>query len=266
LDLSIILKQLKTGKIGLDEAKSQIENLQSRYFYLKTLKDYAKFDLYREKRLGIPEVVFCHGKEEDDAIEIMLEVVKEKGRVMATKCPQGLYEKIKKLLPQGYVSQWFEKAKVIIIRKEESRLETLGGRVGIVAAGTSDIPIAEEARITCLESGCEVFASYDVGIAGYHRIFDALDEMLKKDVDVFIVCAGMEGALPSVVKSLVALPVIGVPTSIGYGVGEGGRASLFTMLQSCSPGISVVNIDNGFGAGCVAALIANRCAKYRGRE
>ncbi len=143
-----------------------------------------------------------------------------------------------------------------------STLKT-GGRIGLMTAGTADIAIAEEARIFATEMGCDVFWAYDVGIAGIHRTLEALDVLLKEDVDVIIVVAGMDAVLPITVRGLVDLPVIGVPTSVGYGIGEKGMAPLMTMLQSCSPGLTVVNIDNGFGAASFAALSASRVAKYR---
>ncbi|TFF88377.1 MAG: nickel pincer cofactor biosynthesis protein LarB, partial [Promethearchaeota archaeon] len=135
-----------------------------------------------------------------------------------------------------------------------------GGKIGLITAGSSDIPIAEEAKVISEAMGCEVFTSYDIGIAGIHRIFEPLSEMIQKGAHIIIVCAGMEGTLPGVVAALVDVPVIGVPISSGYGLGEKGQGALITMLQSCSPGLLVVNIDNGFGAGASAALIANKIA------
>jgi len=139
-------------------------------------------------------------------------------------------------------------------------LKKSGGCVGILTAGTSDIAVAEEARLMCEAMNCSCICSYDVGIAGLHRVFPQLKKMIKDEVDAIIVVAGMEGALASVVSSLVDIPVIGVPTSVGYGYGEKGIAALAAMLQSCTLGLSVVNIDNGIGAGAMAANIANRAA------
>ncbi len=138
-----------------------------------------------------------------------------------------------------------------------------GGRVGLISAGTSDIPCAEEARLIAEAMGCVVVPVYDVGVAGLHRLFQPLQSMLAEGVDVIIVAAGMDGALPSVVSGLVDVPVIGLPTSIGYGLGGGGVGALISMLQTCAPGLTVVNIDNGVGAGATAALIANRVAHTR---
>lgn len=151
-----------------------------------------------------------------------------------------------------------------IVRRDGIRTPSTGGRVGILTAGTSDQAIAEEAGILCQEMGCSVYTAYDVGVAGIHRLFGPLQEFLESvDVDVIIVAAGMDGALPSVVSGLVNVPVIGLPTSVGYGMGGQGQGALMAMLQTCSPGLCVVNIDNGIGAGAMAGLIANRVAAAR---
>ncbi|MGH2515024.1 MAG: nickel pincer cofactor biosynthesis protein LarB, partial [Ktedonobacterales bacterium] len=141
-----------------------------------------------------------------------------------------------------------------------------GGQIGILTAGTGDVGIAEEARLVAEEMGVEVTTLYDVGVAGIHRLFEPLDTLLRHDVAALVVCAGMDGALPSVVAGLSPVPVIGVPTSIGYGAGGKGRAALLSMLQTCVPGLVAVNIDNGVGAGATAALIANRMASARSHE
>ena len=139
-----------------------------------------------------------------------------------------------------------------------------GGRVGVITAGTSDVPWAEEAALLCREMGCQVHTVYDVGVAGIHRLWEPLHLLLDEaQVDVLIVAAGMDGALPSVISGLVDVPVIGLPTSVGYGLGGKGEAALLSMLQSCAPGMAVVNIDNGIGAGAMAGLIANRAAAAR---
>jgi hypothetical protein len=152
---------------------------------------------------------------------------------------------------------------MMVIKKKDFMFESYGGKVGILAAGTSDIPVAEEARVVAEEMGCTVFAAYDVGVAALHRLFLPLKEIIQNDADSLIVVAGREGALPSVIAGLVDVPVIGVPTSIGYGLGEKGVSALMAMLQACSLGLAVVNIDGGVAAGAIAALIANRVAKAR---
>ena len=147
---------------------------------------------------------------------------------------------------------------MVVMSKAGYKFKMGNGRVGLMAGGTADIPVAEEARRTMELLGCKVIAAYDVGVAGMHRLFAPLEKMLKEKVACIVVVAGMEGALPTVVKSLVDIPVIGVPTSVGYGYGGKGESALMTMLQSCSPGLVVVNIDNGFGAACAAVLIAKQ--------
>jgi hypothetical protein len=179
---------------------------------------------------------------------------------MITKLDNDKYNAIKEKLTilKGFKIDYHEKAKILLVKNHEIKKEV---KVGVITAGTSDIPIAEEARITAEEMGCEVLNAYDVGVAGIHRLFSNVRIMIEEDVKVLIVVAGMEGALPSVVAGLVDIPVIGVPTSVGYGVGKGGYAALYAMLQSCAPGIAVVNIDNGFGAGVFATKIAKQFKK-----
>jgi len=156
---------------------------------------------------------------------------------------------------------------MMIVRSKSYKPRRSGGRVGILTAGTSDLPVAEEAEVIAREMGCETRSFYDVGVAGIHRLFQPVHDLLRWDCDVILVVAGREGALPTVVAGIVDVPVIGVPTSRSYGFGERGIASLAAMLQSCSLGMAVVNIDGGVGAGAVAALIANRVGKYRmGRD
>ncbi len=151
----------------------------------------------------------------------------------------------------------------MVIYEHDYARSSTGGRVGIISAGTSDIPAAEEAALIAEEMGCDVTCIYDVGVAGLHRLIEPLRNLLISGVDAIVVAAGMDGALPSVVAGLVPVPVIGLPTSIGYGMGGKGVAALLSMLQTCAPGLSVVNIDNGVGAGSTAALIANQVAQAR---
>jgi len=166
----------------------------------------------------------------------------------------------------GAIVEVHERARIVVLKREGFRVERTGGKVGILTAGTSDIRIAEEAGVIAEEMGCEVLRAYDVGIAGLHRLFEPLKEMIREDVDVLIVVAGREGALASLVAGLVDIPVIAVPSSSGYGFGGRGLSALMSMLQSCPLGLAVVNIDGGVPAGVVASLIANRVAKYRRRE
>lgn len=169
----------------------------------------------------------------------------------------NLKNNINSTIFDNYTTEYNKKARILIVRSNASKKINDTGKsdsetIGIISAGTSDIPYAEEARFVCEESGFNVIKSYDVGVAGIHRLFPKLANMINKNVRILLVFAGMEGALPSVVAGLVDIPVIGVPTSVGYGVGEKGKTALYAMLQSCAPGIAVVNIDNGFGAAAFA--------------
>jgi len=225
---------------------------------IKHIKDLARLDICREKRGGIPEFILAEGKESKDVPKLMINMANEKGKAIATRVDKRCFNEIKKRVTQNYRLKHYEKARIVILIKKGYKEKKVAGKVGIIAAGTSDIPIAEEVRATCEELGCEVIYAYDVGVAGVHRLFSPLEKMLRGKVSVIVVVAGMEGALPTVVKGLVDVPVIGVPTSVGYGYGGKGESALMTMLQSCSPGLVVVNIDNGFGAGCAAVLIAKQ--------
>lgn len=223
---------------------------------IKEVEDIAKLDIYRDKKCGIPEVILGEGKKPEWVAELLIEMVKEKGIAIATKVDRKSLNEIKKRLPPNLRLNHYDKANMVVITKPSHKIEKKDGKVGIITAGTSDIPIAEEARVTTELLGYKTITAYDVGVAGIHRLFPPLEDMLKEKVVCIIVVAGMEGALPTVVKSLVDIPVIGVPTSIGYGYGGKGTSALMSMLQSCSPGLVVVNIDNGFGAACAAVLIA----------
>lgn len=233
---------------------------------IKHIKDLARLDLCREKRSGIPEFIFAEGKEPKDVARVMISMTNEKGKAIATRVDERCFQEILKVITKKYTLEYYKKARVSVLIKKGYRDKKISGKVGIIAAGTSDIPVAEEARVTAEELGCETIHAYDVGVAGIHRLFSPLEKMLKEKASVIIVVAGMEGALPTVVKGLVEVPVIGVPTSCGYGYGGKGEAALMTMLQSCSPGLVVVNIDNGFGAGCAAVLIAKQNNKKRIRR
>ena len=198
------------------------------------------------------------GKDYDDLLVIIENYIKNNNEnLIITKLSKQRYKKlIKDLTSNNLIFDYNSRAQILVIKKKENKTEPIA-KVDILTAGTSDINIAEEARVIVEEGGCEVLTSYDVGVAGIHRLLPQIARMIKERVSVFIVCAGMEGALPSVVAGLVDVPVIGVPTSVGYGIGEGGRVALDSMLQSCAPGIAVVNIDNGFGAGVFALTIIN---------
>ena len=225
--------------------------------------EYARPDLGREDRKGVPEVVMAQGKRHEDVLAIAREFVERTGRVIISRVDENLLVKLQAELPDHVFSE-HHPSRMVVIRRPDYQTPRRGGRVGVITAGTSDVPVAEEARIVAAEMGCETYAVYDVGVAGIHRLFGPLKALIEDSaVDVLVVAAGMDGALPSVVAGLVDVPVIGLPTSVGYGLGGQGTAALMSMLQTCSPGLTVVNIDNGVGAGATAGLIANRAARAR---
>jgi pyridinium-3,5-biscarboxylic acid mononucleotide synthase len=231
--------------------------------HIGILKGFAKLDVQRSERTGIPEAILAEGKTTDQVVEALRRMAGDAGLVLATRVDEQCASSIKRVLGSKFTIDRVPLARTVVVSKKGFRLKPTGGVIAILAAGTSDMPTAEEARVTAEVMGCEVLAHYDVGIAGIHRLLEPLETVLSKGVSAIVVVAGMEGALPSVVRGLVAVPVIGVPTSTGYGYGGHGQAALMTMLQSCAPGLTVVNIDNGFGAGATAALIANQVALAR---
>jgi NCAIR mutase (PurE)-related protein len=223
----------------------------------------AKLDGNRELRKGIPEVILAEGKSPGDVVEISKRLLSKNGRVIVSRCSQEQVQEIKEAFSKDVLLEINDKARMVVVKQKTFVVKPTGGKIGLLTAGTSDIPIAEEAKIIAQEMGCTVFSTYDVGVAGIHRLIEPIKEALSKDVDVIVVVAGREGALASVVSGLVDVPVIGVPTSNSYGFGEKGLSALMAMLQSCSLGLAVVNIDGGVAAGAVATLIANRAAKFR---
>ena len=248
-----ILERLVSGELDVDEAEKLLKANSILEF-----DDIAKFDIKRTERTGFPEAVFSPSKDYEDLITIIRSYLEKSSQnLIITKLSHERYERITEDLGKNsYIFDYNKRAQILIIRKEIIEKDPIA-KIGIITAGTSDINIAEEARVIVEEGGCEAITSYDIGVAGIHRLFPQIAYMVGEGVRAFIVCAGMEGALPSVVAGLVDVPVIAVPTSVGYGVGEGGRVALDAMLQSCAPGIAVVNIDNGFGAGVFALTIVN---------
>jgi pyridinium-3,5-biscarboxylic acid mononucleotide synthase len=209
---------------------------------------FATVDTDRKRRCGFPEVIFCEGKTPDDVASIARTIVGHDGVMLATRATREHFDAVAAVLPSA---RFHERARCITV--EEKPLSRNGGMVGVICAGTSDLPVAEEAAVTLEVFGNNVDRINDVGVAGIHRI---LGEKERLDAcSVLVVVAGMEGALPSVVAGLVSRPVIAVPTSVGYGASFGGLAALLGMLNSCGSGVTVVNIDNGFGAAYAAAVI-----------
>jgi hypothetical protein len=226
---------------------------------------FARPDFDRLRRKGVPEVILADRKSVDDSLAIARRFLEAEGRAVLSRVPEALEARLKDEFATEAGLEWYCGCRAAVLRRPDVPRPDSGGRVGILTAGTSDIPCAEEAALVCREMGCRVDTAYDVGVAGLHRLFDPLERMLNEEnVDVLIVAAGMDGALPSVVCGLVPVPVIGLPTSVGYGLGGGGISALLSMLQTCAPGLTVVNIDNGIGAGATAGLIANRMAAARG--
>lgn len=237
-----ILKSLKAGRISTEKAMSALRHLPYEDI------GFAKVDNHRSLRRGFPEVVFGKGKTVDQIVKISRRIALHDGILLVTRAPKEAYLKLKKSYPKA---KFDEKARIISYRKMPPVFKK--GLVLIITAGTADLPVAEEARATLEIMGNRVEILYDVGVAGIHRILSK-KHVLEK-ADVIIVIAGMEGALASVVSGLVSKPVIAVPTSVGYGASFRGIAPLLTMMNCCSPGVAVVNIDNGFGAAYFASLI-----------
>lgn len=244
-----LLERHAKGEISSEEALVQIKVLSCR-----ALGDMAKLDTTRMDRIGIPEAILAEGKDKEDLAKIALAHLEEVGSVIITRVSSEQLKVLKDLrLPQNCILSHNPRARTLVLRttaKNEGQ-----GKVGILAAGTADIPVAEEAKVVALEMGCQVISEYDVGVAGIHRLFPSLEKMM--DVDAMVVAAGREGTLPTVVAGIVDAPVIGLPVSTGYGIGGNGVAALMSMLQSCSV-LTVVNIDAGFVAGAYAAKIAMR--------
>ncbi len=253
-----VLEKLARGEISLDEAEKALKVLA-----VEEVADLARLDVGREIRHGIPEVVIAEGKTPEAVAEIASKILAQKGRVIISRVSEKHLEALEPVMAECESPQERRTAGTVVIKRKDFSSRATGGRVGIITAGTSDIPIAKEAEVMVSEMGCEVTTVHDVGAAGVHRLFLPLKEMITRDVDVIVVVAGREGALPTLLAGMVDVPLIAVPTSFGYGLGGRGVGALMAMLQSCSLGLAVVNIDGGIPAGAVAALIANRAARFR---
>jgi len=242
-ELEIILINVQKNKLSPADAIKQLQNMPYENI------DFAKIDHHRELRSGLPEVIYGQGKSIPQLKKIIQSLKKANSDTLATKISEDTYKKLKTSLPKD--AKYNEQAQTLVIRNK--KIKQPAGLITIITAGTSDIPIAEEAVVTADLLGSRVETIFDVGVAGLHRLLDNIEQI--KKARVLIVVAGMEGALASVVGGLVSQPIIAVPTSIGYGASFNGISALLTMLNSCAPGIAVVNIDNGFGAGCMAHRI-----------
>ena len=240
-DMKTILEQVATGDLSPGDAHRLLHDGERDV-------GFACVDIDRAARRGLPEVIYCPGKTSAQILKIMQTMVEAGQNVLATRASREQYEFVAGTLTECH---YHEAARIISI--DVSELPEKSGLVAVVCAGTSDLPVAEEAAITAERMGAEVARICDVGIAGLHRLMKHIDQL--RNARAVIVVAGMEGALPSVVGGLLDRPVIAVPTSIGYGTSLNGIAALLAMLNSCVPGVTVVNIDNGFGAGVAAAMI-----------
>ena len=240
--LEDILDKVAAGRLTRADALRELKD----YPYQDL--DFAKIDHHRELRKGFPEIIYGPGKTPDQILKIALEIVKKGSNLLATRVEPDVYKRIRRKIPKAV----YNPAARTLSLKQKTAV-TGKGRIAIVTAGTSDIPVAEEAYVTCDILGNETVRIYDVGVAGLHRLLGEMDKL--RAARVIVTAAGMEGALPSVVAGLVSVPVIAVPTSIGYGASFKGLAALLAMLNSCPGGVGVVNIDNGFGAAYLASLI-----------
>lgn len=238
-----ILNRVRRGTLSVGEAVEQLRRLP-----YADLGD-AKVDTHRALRRGVPEAVYCPGKSDRQIVRILRELSEGHRVVIATRATEATQRVVRDALPDKVVS-FHPDARLIVVGPAPRRKR---GKVVVVTAGTSDIPVAEEAAVTAETLGNRVVRLYDVGVAGVHRLLDRQDAF--RDARVAVVVAGMEGALPSVVSGLVDIPVVAVPTSVGYGASFDGLAALLAMMNSCSPGVAVVNIDNGYGAGVLASML-----------
>ena len=237
-----LLENVRTGEVSAEDAMARL-----RTFPYEDL-GFARLDSHRTLRKGFPEVIFCPGKTTEQIVQIVDRIRSREGRVLAARAAPEVAEAVQAAFPDAV---YHAAARMIVAGDSAPRSGR--GTVLVVSAGTADIPVADEAAVTAETMGSPVERLYDVGVAGIHRLFDNHERLFA--ANVLVVVAGMEGALASVVAGLVNRPIIAVPTSIGYGASFGGLSALLTMLNSCSPGMSVVNIDNGFGAGYQAHLI-----------
>lgn len=263
MDLSRLLKKYSNGEIGVNEIQREISIENIGYVG----ENIARLDVQRESRRGCPEVILALGKQYNDLYEISLKTMQKTGLALISKATQEVFAKLSAQLKQeGYTVETATRGTTILVSAQELAFNKNNPHIGIICAGTSDIPIAEEARMMARAMGCVGIMHYDVGIAGMHRLLPAVRNIIEKNVEAVVVVAGMEGALASVISALVDVPVIGVPTSVGYGMGSSGIGALTSMLQTCSFGLAVMNIDNGIGAGAFAALICKRISLKHPRK
>jgi NCAIR mutase (PurE)-related protein len=250
--LRSILRRLVAGELTEAEAEAELRRVQ-----LDELDGRARLDLGRHHRRNLPEVVLASGKEPADAARLALALARGQGQGLVSRLEPAHWRELERQAVDAglHVLRYHDSARVL---RRGFKPEARSGRVALLTAGTADLPAADEARMVVEACGLEARIEADLGVAGLHRLLGPLRELLTWEPDVLVVAAGMDGVLPGVVAGLVDLPVIGLPVGVGYGAGGGGEAALLTMLQSCSTGLVVVNVDNGVGAGAAAVLIAGR--------
>lgn len=254
-----ILEDLASGKITVEEAEKAL-----RIHALSEVGNIGMLDVNRHERSGVPEVVFAESKTAEYLIEIVGIMVEKNEVVLLTRVNQEKLENLKRAHPKlVHEVSGSENHLTVLVHTNEWSDPPTNGKIAIMTAGTSDITYAHEAVAIARLMGVKTFAFFDVGVAGIHRLIEPIKKVIDEEVDAVVVFAGMEGALPTVVASLIDTPVIGVPVPTGYGFGGKGETALASMLQSCAPGLAVVNIGNGLGGGSVASLIAKRSAKKR---
>ena len=246
MDIKNLLDEVKTGRISVEDAEKALKLMPYEEM------DFAKLDSHRQIRQGFPEVVFCSGKKDEYLVEIYKKLYELHGEVLGTRASLHQYEVVREALPEVLYD---EESRILKIEKSGKEQY---GHVVVCTAGTSDIPVAKEAVETARFFGANVSEIYDAGVSGIHRLLDKVEVL--QSAKCIVAVAGMEGALASVIGGLVSCPVIAVPTSVGYGANFGGMSALLTMINSCANGVAVVNIDNGYGAGYMAAQI-NRQSK-----
>jgi len=265
-DVRSLLEGVRTGAMSVDQALSLFPLLQ-----IHQLDDFARLDLGRATRKGVPEVIFSPGKSDEAFVAIVQAFVGDGGVALAARVTPARAALVERALggapvaenPTAAVCTYHEQAGTLVAAAAGYVPPSGRGVVGIISAGTADVSAAEEAGMVATHMGCRVLRAHDVGVAGVHRLLEPLADMVAEGGQVLGVAAGLEGALPSVVAGLVDIPVIGLPTSTGYGMGGAGTAALLSILQTCTPGLVAVNIDNGVGAGAAAGLIARGQAGQR---
>ncbi len=251
-----ILAALAEGKIGIEDAEKELRALS-----LAQVGNIGMIDLNRQERSGVPEVVFAETKTIEHLTEIVKVMVERNGVVLLTRVSKAKLDTLRNSFKGlNFDAAGYDDHLTVLIHENDWSEPPKNGKIAIMTAGTSDIAYAHEAEAIARLLGVEALTYYDVGVAGIHRLIEPVKKVIEEGADALVVFAGMEGALPTVIAALVDIPVIGVPVPTGYGHGGKGETALASMLQSCAPGLAVVNIGNGLGAGAVACLIAKRCA------